>query len=262
MQVKVCPKCKAENKPENVTCSGCYASLDGVQATESQGPAATPAQPPTPSGPPPPAQAPPQQRPPAAQGPPPEQASPYGPPPAGAYGPRVRPAPEPVKQGSSVGVIILLLLVLGGGAFAGWWFFLKPPTPEQVVQNMLDAAKAGDFEGIKACFTQASVRELQRTPDGEKKAAEAIKRAFGQDDTDSGVKIGKAVYEGDNRAFVSIEPPEGKEPAGFNIRMKFELVLLREDGRWKIDEQETEQRMMEQMQKMFPNMPRMPGGAR
>jgi hypothetical protein len=35
MQVKVCPKCGAENREASAACSNCYSSLDGVSPTES-----------------------------------------------------------------------------------------------------------------------------------------------------------------------------------------------------------------------------------
>ena len=158
-----------------------------------------------------------------------------------------------------MGVIILLLLIIGGGAFAGWWFLLKAPAPEQVVQGFFDSAESGDFDAMKACLTEASIREIGKLPGGEEQAAEDMKRALAQgDDADWDIKVSEAVYEGDDKAIVGIEPTKDSQQAAAlrEMGMKIEFVLLREDSRWKIDMDETEKRMMRQMQKVFENMPK------
>ena len=156
-----------------------------------------------------------------------------------------------------MGVIILLLLIIGGGAFAGWWFFIKAPTPEQVVQRLVNAAKAEDLEGVKSCFTKASLELVKNLPGGEDAFAKSVTGNAGLGNDVSVGKIGPAVYEGEDRALVEIEPEQKSTlPAGPDIDIKSEMVLLREDGRWKIDLEQTVQHMMRRSMDALKNRPK------
>ena len=247
MQVKLCPKCGSENKEDKASCSGCYASLEGIAPTEAKDRPA-------------PVQAPPAaQQPPAAQplsssgpgaasdGPP---APNYGPPPS-TYGPSFNERRSaPVKRGPNWGAIVLGVLLLGGAAFAGWWFFLKPAGPEAAVQRMMDAINEGDWDKMKSCYTQSSVSMLEMI--GDEKMREVFAKSKGKD---PGAKIIKTTYENDGKtAVVEVESANGQ---GTMLAMKSqELVLLQESGRWKIDIRSTGMRMQK---KMYPNgVPAMP----
>lgn len=267
MQVKICPKCKAENKAENTACSKCYAPLDEVPLSEVADPVAPPPRvstppdqptaPPTQVAPPtempkvPPVGAPtPPAAPPSMAGP-----SPYGPPPSAVYTPPVREFTRPTKPGPNWSGIVLLILILGGGGFAGWWFFLRPPSPAEVVQRFHAAAKAGDIEKLKDCLSAGS-RPLLDTPG----AAESVKKELVIAETEDGKpKIGETTFEGESTAFVKIEPPPSEQiPAGVTVG----FVLIKEDGRWKIDLQQTMKRLMEQaMREMMKKGFKMPQGA-
>lgn len=260
MQVKICPKCNAENRPDRASCSNCYVSLEEVAITtvEKKEPVTCQAetQGQTLAGQP--LNAPSNEQPKPAE-------SPYGPPPGpprpGAVsGPPFRENRQPIQQGTNWGAIILVVLLLAGGAFAGWWFFMKPLPPEQVVQNFFQAAGDGNYDKFKGYLTDASIEMIKTEGGGEEKVAEQLKQAVsrGQQLGTDDITFGKPTFEGENKALVSMEPKEKPQlppgmPAQF-ANFKFEMVLLREGGKWKIDLKETQTHMMEQVKEMFKSM--------
>lgn len=109
VRVKVCPKCGSENKPDKASCSGCYASLEGVVQTEGAHRAASAPDQPV------------QSRPPAAQplgqsassSPGAMPSSNYAPPGApSSYGPTFSERRQPTKQPMNWGAIIFVILIL------------------------------------------------------------------------------------------------------------------------------------------------------
>ena len=239
MQVKVCPKCGSENKADKASCSGCYASLESVAPTEAkERPAPVQTQPAA-------------QRPPAAQ-----PLSSSGPAGAGAPAPNHRPPSTygpsfnerrsaPVKNGLNWGAIVFVVLLLGGAAFAGWWFFLKPASPEAVVQKFIDANKVGDYDALKSCLCQTNIAAIGRLPGGEEATRQKMKQGGGggqQIDAD----IVNSTYENSGAiAVVEVRPKDQKQlPPGVTTT---EVVLVQEDGKWKIDMGATVMRAMKQL---------------
>ena len=212
MQVKICPNCSAENKPESEKCAKCDWSLAEVQASEGR----------------------------AAQAPSP--------------GPAM-PSSAPVRQGSSAGMIIIILIIIAGAAFAGWWFLMRGGGgPEATIDRFVAAVKAGNFEGMKSTLSKSSTSMFAMIPGGEKAAMEGMKR----DSSVANIKVIKTTYEGEN-AIVEVEEV-GKKPSGMaGMGGPTELVLIKEDGQWKIDLMATGARAMQKMQEKMKNMP-MPGG--
>ena len=240
MKVKVCPKCGSENKETNESCSSCYASLAEVELTEStKEPMVVPPAPAKPAEPP-------KAQTPAA--PPQAPASPYGPPPGpiarpAGYTPMYRERAAPVRRGSSAGLIVFILILLAGGAAAGWWFFLRPPSPGEVVQRFAAAAQGNDPEKIKSYLSQSTMN-MPGFAEGFARGQElAAKNPKPKDDVDVRVKILSTVYEGaeKNTAIVTFEPEDkSKIPAGADPKQ--EVVLVKEEGKWKIDLMATAQR--------------------
>lgn len=241
MLIKVCPKCGSENKLGKASCSGCYASLDGVPETEAtERPAATPPQP---------AHNPPSTPEPLGQSAPGAMPTSNFMPPPGApssYGPTFNERRQPVKQGPNWGAIVLVVLLLGGAAFAGWWFFLKPASPESVVRKFMNASTAGDYDAMKSCLCQEGVAAMESMPalrDAMKKAAE---HSAGKD---TSYEVVKTTYENSGSlAVVEIKPKDQSSmPPGMTT---MEMLLVREDGKWKLDMKATG---MRKMKKRFPN---------
>lgn len=244
MQVKVCPKCGAENRPDKAACSGCYSSLEGVPETEGK---------PKPASTGPAAERPTTEGPPAAQplggigspAPNPNYAPPGGP--STYRPPTFNERSQPIKQGPNWGAIVLVVLLIAGAAFAGWWFFLKPAGPEKVVQQMIDASKAGDYEKMKACFSQSTINMIQMTPGGEEAAKQSLQ---GKSSRQYDGKITGVTYDDKNSslAYVALEPANKAQlPPGMT---SVEVVCSKENGQWKVDLMGTTMRMM---RKMFPN---------
>lgn len=242
MLIKLCPKCGLENRLGKASCSGCYASLEGVPETEGkERPAVTPR---------PPAQRPPSTPQPLGQSRPPgEMPDASSMPPPGAppsYGPTFNERRPPVKQGPNWGAIILVILLLAGAAFGGWWFFLKTPSPESVVRKYMDANTAGDYDAVKSCLRQDEVVALENRPGGEQAARERMKQGAGRN---MGGDVLKTTYENSGSlAVVEIKPKDqsGMPPGITSV----DALLVQEDGKWKIDLKATGMRAIK---KAFPN---------
>lgn len=256
MQVRLCPKCGSENKPDKASCSGCYASLESVAPTEAkekpavqakpaaqQLPAAQPLSSPGPGA--------------ASDGPPTPN---YGPPP-GAPSYSYGPAPNerrsaPVKKGPNWGAIVLVVLLLGGAAFGGWWFLLKPESPEAVVERFRNATEARDYDGFKSCLCKEDVAAIAAIPGGEQSLRsswdQAPKQSVGRD---ASYYVMKTTYENSGlTAVVETKPKDqSKMPPGMATK---EILLVQEDGKWKIAYKATAIRYMK---KRYPNgIPGMP----
>ena len=241
MQVKVCAKCGAENKETNDSCSSCYASLADARTAEStKEPIVLPPEP---------AERP-ERRPtetptPAAQMPPP------GPPVAtSTYSPPFRERPAPVKQGSSAGVIIVILILIAAGAAAGWWFFLRAPSPGEVVQAFFKASKGADVEKVKS-YLSSSTLNMPGFADGFQRGFEFAsknRQSQGGKKDDADVRIFQTTYEGSdkNTAVVMCEPT-GQSIVSSGTGGTIDIVLVKEEGKWKIDMMATAQRMFQKM---------------
>ena len=253
MQVKVCPECGVENKVDNAMCSACYASLDGVAATLSKKTDEQPAAPAQPQpGPAPAAPSP-------GAGPSGPVAGPSGTVPPGgsaSSGPPFSERPRPVKQGSGSGITaFLLIIIVLGGAFAAWWFLMKPKSPDQVVQAFVGAALEGDYKKAKPYMTKATIAELEKMYGSEEKIAADLKNnvAMTKDAKLEEFTFEEPVYEGESTAIVAIGlPSDPSNPMqAMAASFKPEMVLLKEDGKWKFDMKATGEHMQKQIEEMF-----------
>lgn len=256
MQVKVCPKCGVENKPDKASCSNCYTSLESVDETEAK-PRSAPVQsaeasssdqpqaqplsasplagPEAPAGP----------TPADNYAPPPGAPSPYGP------APTFERRPAPARGGPSWVGIILAIVILAAAGYGGWWAYNKylKPGPEQVVRNFMDAGKARDFEKMKACLSKGTINMMQMAS-GE----EEMRRSF-ESGGSSGFEgeITACTYDESNSslAYVNLVPTDKKSlaPGATSV----EIVCCKEDGKWKIDLMATVMRMVK---KVYGNMGR------
>jgi hypothetical protein len=242
VQVRVCPKCKAENKLSNASCSSCYASLEGAlmkevadaivpEAQQNAQPQIGAAPPPAPGMPtiggPRPAEGPPPGAPP----------SPYGPPPSQVYTPPSRENMRPTKQGPNVLAIVLIIVLLGGAGFGAWWMLMRPKSPDEVVNAFVSAAKAGDVEKLKSYLTTNCRSDFDKPG-----VIEGLKRSFGganaKESDESTVKAGKTTFEGDSKALVELLPAKSTNAAP-NANTSLLMVLVKEEGQWRIDSKQT-----------------------
>lgn len=181
MQVKVCPKCKAQNRPTSAACSNCYSSLEGVQVTEGTAPpvaASTAPAAPRPArsaaaptqqmGVPTQTMAAPQQ---TQMGVPAQtQMGQMSPPPGrpmppGAY--QTHPQPKRAPVGIIVVVILVVCAALGVMVFAvsrsGFFKPDPPPTesPEKAMLAFLEAKKTEDMAKCQPYLSEYSVYTIQ-----------------------------------------------------------------------------------------------------
>lgn len=197
MEVKVCPQCAQENRSDRPFCSECKTSLVEVQPTQS-------------------AAAPPSSAP-------------------NTYGPAFQERPSvPYKRGLNWGAIVLVVVILCGAGFAGWWAYNKymKPGPDKVVQQFIDASKAGDFDKMKACLCQSMVNMIDSIPGAEQQAKRQM-TSGGSNQFDG--RITGVTYDPSNSdlAYINLEPATANPslPGMRNI----EIVCCKENGAWKID---------------------------
>lgn len=149
--------------------------------------------------------------------------------------------------GKWIAIVVVLLVIVGGGAGAGWYFFLRS-TPEKTMEQFMAASMAGDEEAVKACLSSDS----QPMASGAARGMGAFGRGprgrgAGGDEEKPQVdyEIGQAKTEG-KRATVplTMQAPEGVSQGTGMTEFTVNYVLLREDGKWKIDFGETMEEMM------------------
>lgn len=244
MQVKVCPKCKAENRPGNAACSSCYTPLEAVAVTESAAPA--PVRPPAaPAAPRPPralaAPAPTQQMPPAQQ----TQMGTMAPPPGmPAQSEQFQMMPVPKRRSSPgliVAVVFICVAVVGGlMAFAISKSGLLAPEPlptqppEQTVLKFLEAKRSGSLIKVEPYLSLRSreiihktysSRQFQSAGFSEKDAADMY--IFNADPTAKDMEnktitasVSKSDPEADERMrIVNVIVDKGPEPAAAPQRL-------------------------------------------
>lgn len=170
MQVRVCPKCKAQNRPTSVACSNCYASLEAVPVTEGSAPPPVSA-----------AIAPPAPRPARTTGATPRQQmgvpqqtqmGPMSPPPGMPAQPTQYRMPPPAKR-SSAGIIVFVTLVvlaaIGTLVFAvtksGLLKSEPLPTesPAKAALHFLEAKKTLDLSKVEPYLSRHSIEMIHNT---------------------------------------------------------------------------------------------------
>jgi hypothetical protein len=260
MQVKKCPKCGAENKPANTSCSKCYAAIDNVPLTESKAAdesavAAAPR---------------------AAQpGPPPAAARPM--PPAPGHAASVPPqTPASVRPGVereappiriTIGpphrkpyALIAVVALVVAGAVTGTIVLTRPkpppPAPEvpanKVVLSFLEAKKTKRVSECQPYMSKASIDFLHRAF-GTKQARSAgfdeqevaqmylFRVAPTKEDmshcTVAAVLVpdAKVEEETDLPTAVVHVSLDNQDKYSMMLQTEFDFVLVAEDSQWKVD---------------------------
>ncbi|MEN6372695.1 MAG: hypothetical protein ABFD64_11865 [Armatimonadota bacterium] len=218
-------------------------------------------------------------QPPSPYGP---QPGPYGPPPQQQYRRReefIR--PEPVKSsgpGAMIAVIILALAIIGGGIFA-YMKSHKPEdnTPAGVVRAFIRASDSGNKKAMRNCLTKGSQNNnayssfdiigsvinnshvsFGRTT--EKEGVDYALKVTSSSNTRAVVsfmflpagckKIENEIYKRD----ISMTPETRKLVMDFIdkiLQAGIPMVTVLEDGKWKIDEAQSEQATQEMMKKLI-----------
>jgi hypothetical protein len=150
---------------------------------------------------------------------------------------------RPIKQGPNIGAILMILILLGGAGFgAYWWFVMRPNSPAGVVGAFTEATQSGDLEKMKDCLA-ASNRAFLDMPgvaEGFKKGFDMAKSLRG-DAAAKKYDYGPTTFEGDSKAVVQVSEKKAEgETAGSDQSQS--VVLVKEDGKWKIDLRETAMR--------------------
>lgn len=154
----------------------------------------------------------------------PSQPTPSAVPPAasGARGGRSR-GPLPWILG---GVCALLMLLLAGAvALGALWFFVLRPSPQDAVEQYLEAWLSHDC----ASFQEVSTEEFR----GEDFSCEAWEQnILEQSDYSFEHEIGETRIDGDT---ASVDVIETITLDGETDQVEFTIDLIRQDGRWLVD---------------------------
>jgi len=250
MEPRVCPECGAKNDPGEPQCLNCNLVFPRKpEVGLVGGPASIQADP-----------TPPEPQPEYVPPPPPPPTESYAqsrPPGRGAGGFGALNASQPVAglpqsaryqrlansdDGVNWRVVALVVMVLSCSTFAAWWFFLRPPCPADTISRLIGAVEAGDYAAAKSCFTNSSLA-LLGVPSGNTGMAGGFVRTSAR----LNIRVVGTSYEGTQSeiAIVECEPTDGANmPPGITIR--FQLVVLQEEGDWKIDVGKTLERARRQ----------------
>lgn len=266
MQVRVCPKCGAENGRSYVKCGKCYTSLLNAPLTDGNGGGSTaqqPSQTPVSVGAP-------------SQGTANEtpRPNPYGS--AGAERPTypMRDREKPDRVGAAF-LAVMVAIVLGGLGYGAWWFyayFTRPLTPAEVVQRLSDPIVTGSYEKLKPYLSRGTIEALIKQNGSEKAAAEKINSKImgigGYNPFAKNIETGKTTYEGKNVALVEILVPLREEQRMHELLgndFKLQMICVREDNKWKLDIVQfgarLEARLEKAMEKKYGKMPWFSHGA-
>jgi predicted small lipoprotein YifL len=130
----------------------------------------------------------------------------------------------------ALSVTVLALAGCGGG---------NADSPEQVVEEFMSATLAEDAEAVYELLSAATQAELTSTVDLVEGSADAI----------DSYEVGEATISGDEaRVATSIAL------TGLDGPLEFEVVLVKEDGAWKISLSETGASMDEAFEELMGEM--------
>ncbi len=143
-----------------------------------------------------------------------------------------------VRRTGSAAVAVIVIVAVVAIAGAAVWYFMLRSTPEKTVAQMMEAQIRGDNETVKNCVTERSQHYL--TMPG------AMTRGITDgEDEDIEYTVGEAEIDGD-RAKVPVTVPVAERVAQISGMkdMTFTYALRREDGRWKVDFEDTLMELM------------------
>jgi hypothetical protein len=139
------------------------------------------------------------------------------------------PVPAPAKSGVRAWVSISLLVVIVSAAFSLWWFVVRDKGPGGVASQFIAAIGDGDARRVASMLTKVDVCLLEDDAGGVQHLVDGIRPAVVQGD----LRVARVSYEGD-KAIVKLEMC-GTKPDGTISDKPEDLVLVQEDGKWKID---------------------------
>jgi len=143
---------------------------------------------------------------------------------------------KPARSSKGKWAALVVILVVAVAAVGGWYFFLRA-TPEKTVRAFLQASDRRDINAMKSYLSAQSVRLLNQL--GGKMSPDKIFPPRTGKTPD--YIVGKATIQGD-KATVPVTAPMPKEAARYlagKSQMDLPFVVIREEGRWKIDLIET-----------------------
>jgi hypothetical protein len=164
---------------------------------------------------------------------------------------------KPARSSKGKWTALVLILVVVAAAVGGWYFFLRA-TPEKAVRGFLEASDRRDINAMKSHLSAQSVRLINQFG-GKMSPDKMFPRRTGK--TPDYV-VGKATIQGE-RATVPVTAAMPKEAApylGGKSQMEVPFVVIREEGKWKVDLIETSAAMMgAAMKEMMKGMMSQPG---
>lgn len=140
-------------------------------------------------------------------------------------------------------VVIIAILAIAGGAV---WYFVLRSTPEKAVATMLHAMQEGDQETLRSVLTERSQSFASM-------ATGPMSMPLGEGE--EAFTVGAAEVEGEQaRVPVTFPLPEQVSQMSETGMVDLTYVVHREEGKWKVDLEDTFKAMMSDMMSGIGNM--------
>ena len=139
------------------------------------------------------------------------------------------------RAGGAAVWVVVIVVVLAVGAAAGWYFFLRS-TPEKTMHQFVAALKSGNAEALKPLVASKDRNIVGRIA------------ALGSGLKEGDFRVGVAKIEGGKATVaVTAELLEGEaKKAGTNAET-MTYVLIKENGKWVVDFEETAKALFQSM---------------
>ncbi len=137
------------------------------------------------------------------------------------------------RSGGALGTVFVVLLLIAAALAAGWYFFLRS-TPERTVTELIEAVRRGDDEALPELFTAQSQPLIDTI--GAASGGPQMWQVMFFGDEQSEYTVGSAMIVGDQaKVPLTMQAPDMVRDLTGDDQYTMTYVLLKEDGRWRVD---------------------------
>ena len=148
------------------------------------------------------------------------------------------------RSGKALGTVFVVLLLIAAGMAAGWYFLLRS-TPERTVTELMEAVRRGDDEALAELFTTQSQPLIDTM--GAAGGGPQIWQLMLFGDEQSDYTVGSATMDGDQaKVPLTMQSPDAVREITGADQYTMTYVLIKEDGRWRVDIMATGRSAMQQ----------------
>ncbi len=137
------------------------------------------------------------------------------------------------RSGKALGTVFVIVLFIAVGMAAGWYFYLRS-TPERTVTEMVEAARRGDDEALKALFTADSQSVVGTI--GAAGGGPPIWQVMLFGDEQSEYTVGSATVDGDQaKVPLTMQSPDMIREITGADEYTMTYMLIKEGSEWRVD---------------------------